>query len=251
MTPRKPKQDERRRDATLREDTRRRVPAPLEREHTGRIGHDRENLEVEHQLHVLVERIRNTRRCTGQFTWLTAAVALLDQLDATFDFAIAGEPADDVTVLAMTFSGRDSVLLERTIPAARDAIGPLVADFEQFAVEHHVRDEIRRGVLMALDELITNVVSYGFQDGAAGEVHLHVELSPRRLAITVSDGGVPFDPLAQPEPDTTAPVETRAIGGLGILLVRKMMDDVTYQRSGTRNVVTFMKLHPLAAVGER
>lgn len=70
---------------------------------------------------------------------------------------------------------------------------------------------------------------------------VEVKVGEGRLTVTLTDDGAPFDPLAQAAPDTDLPVEARAIGGLGIHLVRKMMDEVTYQRRGDRNVVVLVK----------
>ena len=68
-------------------------------------------------------------------------------------------------------------------------------------------------------------------------VVVEVELNQDRVTVTLTDDGTPFDPFSQPEPDTTLSVEERPIGGLGIHLVREMMDDVSYQRRDGHNVV--------------
>jgi serine/threonine-protein kinase RsbW len=99
-------------------------------------------------------------------------------------------------------------------------------------------------VSVALDELLTNTIAYGFAGRDRGEITVEAELSADRLSVTISDDGVPFDPFGAsvPAPDTALPIDQRRAGGLGIHLVRRMLDGVSYQRRGDRNVVTLAKL---------
>lgn len=112
--------------------------------------------------------------------------------------------------------------------------------FDEFAAAQAVPDAVRRSVSVAIDELITNALSYGVPE-KGGEISVAAELHPDRLTVTVSDNGVPFDPFAQATPDTTLPVEERPIGGVGIHLVRRLLDEVSYQRRGDRNIVVLTK----------
>ena len=91
----------------------------------------------------------------------------------------------------------------------------------------------------ALDETLTNAISYGFPDGGHHRIEVRIEHHDGQLIATVSDDGQPFNPLSQPEPDLHAPIEDRKIGGLGIHLVRKLMDVVEYRRVEGRNQLTF------------
>ena len=92
-----------------------------------------------------------------------------------------------------------------------------------------------------LDELLSNIISYAFDDDADHEIDIRVELAGPRLSITIADDGTPFDPFALPDPDTTLPLDERSVGGLGIHLVRKVMDEASYERVGPNNVVTLVK----------
>jgi anti-anti-sigma factor len=114
------------------------------------------------------------------------------------------------------------------------------AAFADFAEAHVVPAAVRRSMSVALDELLTNTVWYGLPD-VGSEVTVEVELHPDRLTVTVSDNGRPFDPFGRSAPDTTLPVEERPIGGLGIHLVRQLVEDVRYQRRADRNVVIMTK----------
>ena len=92
---------------------------------------------------------------------------------------------------------------------------------------------------LALDETLTNAISYAFHDGRPHRIEVRVEKRDGHLTAIVSDDGEPFDPLSQPAPDIHAPVEDRKIGGLGIHLLRTLMDTVEYRRLGGRNNLTF------------
>jgi anti-sigma regulatory factor (Ser/Thr protein kinase) len=91
------------------------------------------------------------------------------------------------------------------------------------------------------DELINNVISYAYDDGAAHDIGVRVELTGDRLAITIVDDGVPFNPLVTSPPDPALPIEERKLGGLGIHLVRSTMDEFTYNRRTDSNVVVLVK----------
>jgi sigma-B regulation protein RsbU (phosphoserine phosphatase) len=158
------------------------------------------------------------------------------------------EQSDDITVLAMTYRGFDSaaVDLKVTIPADLDAIDTVLERFEAFAQEHALDDTVRRQVLLVLDDLINNVASYAYgDDGSTGDetqtIDVHADLTPKRLVLTISDHGVPFNPFGLNAPDVQASLEERDIGGLGIHLVRKVMDEIDYTRRTGRNVVTVTK----------
>ena len=115
------------------------------------------------------------------------------------------------------------------------------AAFSELAAAHAVPASVRRSLNVALDELLHNTIAHGFAGRKGGAVTIVVELGTDRLTVTLADDGQPFNPLVAPSPDTTSSVEERPIGGLGIHLVRQLMDEVRYQRRADRNVVTLVK----------
>ena len=130
-----------------------------------------------------------------------------------------------------------------TIGAEPGGVARVNAAFAEFADEHALPDALRRGLSVALDELLSNTIKYGFKGrgGVGGEVTVEVEKGADRLSVTLTDDGRPFDPFEQEAPDTTLTTMERRIGGLGIHLVRQMMDECSYQRQGDRNVVVLAK----------
>lgn len=122
-----------------------------------------------------------------------------------------------------------------------DEIDGVVTRFNAFAVGHGVADGVRRTFDMAFDELLNNIVSYGYTDGGSHWIDLEIRLAGDLLEATIRDDAQPFDPFARAAPDTDLDVEEREIGGLGIHLVSKMMDSATYERRDGRNVVMIAK----------
>ena len=95
---------------------------------------------------------------------------------------------------------------------------------------------------VAVEEIFVNVASYAYQ-GAEGSVTVEVDIlqDPARAAITFIDQGVPYNPLAKEDPDVTLSAEERQIGGLGIFIVKKTMDNVVYDRREEKNIFTIEK----------
>lgn len=94
---------------------------------------------------------------------------------------------------------------------------------------------------LALDELFTNIVSYGFNDNTPHRIDFTLCYENDLLTITIVDDGKPFNPHTSKEPELDAPVEDRACGGLGIHLCKKMLDQIIYRRSGDKNILVLRK----------
>lgn len=99
-------------------------------------------------------------------------------------------------------------------------------------------------VNLLLEEALVNVVSYAYPEGSTGEIELSAcfEESGRKLILSISDSGKPFDPTKAEAPDLNAPIEERPVGGLGIYLVRTLSDSVEYKRENNRNILTITLL---------
>ena len=115
------------------------------------------------------------------------------------------------------------------------------ARIDAFCARHGLAEEIAFEVNLAVDELVTNTISYGYDDDGEHRIELVLRLEDGALVIEIADDGRAFDPLQAPAPDIGASLQDRAIGGLGIYLVRETMDGVTYRRQDGRNVVTLTK----------
>ena len=112
---------------------------------------------------------------------------------------------------------------------------------DAFCAAADVEAGIAFAVNLALDELLTNIVSYGYRDEDAHRIEIAVRQDSGTLVVTIVDDSIAFDPRQVPETDTEAPLHERDPGGLGLLLVNSMMDDVDYRREDGRNVTILTK----------
>ena len=104
---------------------------------------------------------------------------------------------------------------------------------------------VRKDILvlrLACEEIVMNVTSYAYPEDADGFLDVEIEKADDRVAIRFKDGGEPFNPLAQEMPDINLSWKQRRLGGLGIYLVKKKMDDVRYSYVDNRNVLTIGKV---------
>lgn len=106
-----------------------------------------------------------------------------------------------------------------------------------FLTENGCGPRVRMALETVVEEVFMNIATYS----GATEAAFTVENENGSAVLRFEDNGTPFDPLAAPEPDTSLPAEQREIGGLGILMTRRMTDRQTYARSGGRNVLTLYK----------
>lgn len=118
----------------------------------------------------------------------------------------------------------------------------LLAPFiETIATENGLDHSLTMELNLAVEEAVVNVMEYAYPQGETGEVTIEVSLADDLLDINIIDSGAPFDPTQKSDPDTSLPVEERSIGGLGIFLVRQVMDTVSYRRDNGKNILTFTK----------
>jgi serine/threonine-protein kinase RsbW len=120
------------------------------------------------------------------------------------------------------------------------AIEPLSRVVSDFCLQHGLSDAMRDDINLALDEVVANVIIHGFTDSAEHDIIVRLSLDSGTVSVSVEDEGTPFNPLNAPEPDLSLPIEQRRVGGLGLHLVRNIMDELKYERRGERNCL-FMK----------
>ncbi len=120
-------------------------------------------------------------------------------------------------------------------------ISRLAPFISKIAKVKHLDSTLASSLNLALEEAVTNSVMYAYPEGTEGTVDVEAILNEDSIQFVISDNGIPFDPTAAPAVDTSLGVEERAIGGLGIHLVRKIMDNVSYRRDGSRNILSMTK----------
>ena len=112
---------------------------------------------------------------------------------------------------------------------------------ENWGIENGLRPDSILRINICLDELFTNIVSYGFEDDLEHTVKFSIKADNRFLTIDIEDDGIPFNPLKKIDPDFPANVESAKIGGLGILIIRKLIDNISYERKRGINKLTMKK----------
>ena len=100
----------------------------------------------------------------------------------------------------------------------------------------------RNQIYIVVDEVFANIANYAFENEEGSvTVRFEIESEPQAVVLTFLDDGVPFDPLEAEEPDISLKAKERKIGGLGILMMRRLMDEVSYEYSDGKNVLTLRK----------
>ena len=153
------------------------------------------------------------------------------------------EPSDDLTMLAVRYTNPSlSDGWERHVILREIAEMPRLQRFMQTVSEHARLDHaLSMNLNLALEEAVSNVLLYAYQNGAGGAVSVGAVVWKDRIDFTVTDSGIPFDPTLIPDPDLSADVKDRPVGGLGIYLVRRIMDQVTYARKDGQNILSMTK----------
>lgn len=164
---------------------------------------------------------------------------ILSEVKADIDRFVGSAPQfDDITMLAFEMK-RVGTEAEKTL-----AVSPQLENLEQVTAfveaelqQNHAPQKAVFQVNIAVDELFSNICRYS----GAKNVTVACRAGDGRIMVRFCDDGVPYDPTRRPDPDVTLPAEERSIGGLGVFMVRKTMDDLRYEYSDNRNVLTIEK----------
>ena len=179
---------------------------------------------------------------------------VLERVNDAVDVFVGDAPQfDDITMLCLYYAGADATdsseeqregryMKEMTLEATVGNI-PIVTDFintELEALECPMKAQMQ--IDIAVDELFGNIAHYAY-DPLTGPATVRVEVDddPMAVIITFIDHGKPYDPLAGKEPDITLNAEDREVGGLGVFLVKKTMDEITYEYKNGQNILKIRK----------
>lgn len=133
-------------------------------------------------------------------------------------------------------------MMAKTIfPAKLENLESMLGFIRSGAEERGFSSKKMNQVQVASEEALVNVIRYAYPDKDGSVEITYNAKEGKGLVIQIIDWGVPFDPLSLPEPDIDAPIEDREVGGLGIYMMRNIMDEVSYEREGDRNILTLVK----------
>ncbi|MBP5670982.1 MAG: ATP-binding protein [Victivallales bacterium] len=136
------------------------------------------------------------------------------------------------------------MIKELTVDATVENIPVVTAFVEEHLEQYNCSPKAQMEIDIAIDELFSNIARYAYgKPPAEGKATVRVEVTPEPLAVIITfiDNGMPYDPLAKEDPDVTLSAEERPIGGLGIFMVKKTMDEITYEYKNGQNILTIKK----------
>ncbi len=136
---------------------------------------------------------------------------------------------------------QDQAQLSVSVTGSIAGLVRVTDDFERFSSAHGLPDQVRRSVQVVLDELLSNTVRCGKVGDRELTIEVGFHLDTETIRVEIVDDGTPFNPLERESPDTTLPLELRPVGGLGVMLVKHLVDDITYVYEGGRNRVLLGK----------
>ena len=167
------------------------------------------------------------------------------------DFAGGAPQSDDITAMVIKHrsgaggpgSPGSSAVNDLSIRMKNDLaeLQRVNQALEEYSELHELPAGVSNAVSLALDEIIANIVSHGYQDHEEHYIDIRVSLAPEQLSLVVEDDGVAFNPLETDSPDTSSALEDRPAGGLGIHLVRNVMDEINYSFRNERNCLFMTK----------
>ena len=169
---------------------------------------------------------------------------ITSMVDSVHQFVNGYEQSDDLTMLAIQYTVKRSAdFLNRSLTLHNDVQEvPQLAEFVDEVCEAVGFDmSTTMQMNLAIEEAVVNVMEYAYPSGMRGEVRIDAVANDLRLKFIITDEGMPFDPTAHGEVDTTLSADERGIGGLGIHLVRRIMDSINYERVRGQNVFTLRK----------
>lgn len=137
----------------------------------------------------------------------------------------------------------EGIILKRqlTLPNDIKTIPQLSEFIEVIGEELEMEMSLIMSLNLALEEAVVNVMDYAYAPGTIGDVCIEATANETHIEFIISDSGIPFDPTKKEEVDTTLSAEERPIGGLGIHLVREIMDAVSYEYKDNKNILTLSK----------
>ena len=131
---------------------------------------------------------------------------------------------------------------ELSVEASKSSLAAVLGFIEEQLEDAGCPTKAQLQTGVAAEEIFVNIASYAYPDGGgSAAVRFEITGDPRTAVITFIDSGIPYDPLARPDPDVTLSAEERGIGGLGIFMTKKLMDEVLYERRDGHNVLTLKK----------
>lgn len=160
---------------------------------------------------------------------------------AAHRFAGNAPQSDDLTMLAVRFAPENVLHEEIVLHNNVEEVTRLSAFVKDFLGKLEMDRKVAAGLRLALEETAVNVINYAYPEGETGSLTILADTNHQEVRFTLIDSGMPFDPTTVLEADTTLDAQNRPIGGLGVLLTRRLTDSISYTRVEGQNVLTLTK----------
>lgn len=161
------------------------------------------------------------------------------------NFVGGAEQSDDITLFCLRYVAWNVRDARGTIELRLDnelkEIDRCLASLQEICQRFNIPEEVQNNFSVVLDDLLNNVINYAYPKGSSNTIDVVLSTDGQRFIVSVSDEGEEFDPFVRSKPDVSSDIEDRKIGGLGIHLIRSLMDDFSYRRVHGKNVTTLMK----------
>lgn len=134
--------------------------------------------------------------------------------------------------------------MQKTLTITNDIgeLGVMNRFLEEAGAAYGWNEAVTMSLNLVMEEAVSNVIFYAYEQGEKGKtIDISVAYEAPQLTVTVSDTGRLFDPTLRKDPDISLPADERPVGGLGIFLIKRIMDEVLYRREGNRNVLVMKK----------
>ena len=201
--------------------------------------------EAENSAHELFGEQRVTDTAQADGTERPPQVLIGQMTAAVHAFVGDAEQSDDLTMMAIQYNPKngDSGQRRHSITLPNDIMTvPQLQSFVDEAAEDAGLDmSLATSLNLAIEEAVVNVMQYAYPPDTKGTVNIVATVDNGDLSFVISDSGTPFDPTAKADANTSLTAEERPIGGLGIHLVRQIMDEVMYERKDNKNILTLRK----------
>ena len=161
--------------------------------------------------------------------------------EAAHRFAGEEPQSDDLTMLVLRFDPEDALQEQITLRNDTSEVTRLGDFSKEFLDRLELDRKTSSGLRLALEEAVVNVIFYAYPPGVEGSILVKADSNRKEVRFTIIDSGIPFDPTSVMEADVTLSVHNRPIGGLGVLLSRRLTDSVAYTRRNGQNVLTLTK----------
>lgn len=166
----------------------------------------------------------------------------LDLMDSIEKFSNGTEQSDDITLLTLKYQGNKMYIKEKTLNSTKESVQKSIELVNEYCDVIKADDKLKNDFSIVIDELVSNIVKYSY-DNAIGTLYLRLlyDYDTRDVVFTIIDKGKEFNPTVNVGKELNTDVNKNKVGGLGILIVKNIMDSVVYDRKNGKNILTLKK----------